>query len=171
MDPENSPCFPAPTCLQRSSWCISVSSLSSPRFLSKAMALRRFNAGGKKQKELTEEQKQEIKEAFDLFDTDGSGEIDSKELKVAMRALGFEPKKEEIQKMISDVDDDGSGTIGYEEMTHKILNRDPKDEILKAFRLFDDDETGKISFKNLKRVAKELGERMTDEDMWATRKL
>lgn len=59
-----------------------------------------------------DEQKQEIKEAFDLFDTDGSGEIDSKELKVAMRALGFEPKKEEIQKMISDVDDDGSGTIG-----------------------------------------------------------
>merc|ERR1712027_262672 len=93
-----------------------------------------------------------IKEAFDLFDTDGSGEIDSKELKVAMRALGFEPKKEEIQKMISDVDDDGSGTIGYE-------------EILKAFRLFDDDETGKISFKNLKRVAKELGERMTDEEL------
>jgi len=112
---------------------------------------------------------EEIKEAFDLFDTDGSGEIDAKELKVAMRALGFEPKKEEIQKMISDVDDDGSGTIGYEEflkmMTHKILNRDPKDEILKAFRLFDDDETGKISFKNLKRVAKELGERMTDEEL------
>eukprot|EP00409_Alexandrium_fundyense_P004310 CAMPEP_0185903192 /NCGR_PEP_ID=MMETSP0196C-20130402/2403_1 /TAXON_ID=2932 /ORGANISM="Alexandrium fundyense, Strain CCMP1719" /LENGTH=176 /DNA_ID=CAMNT_0028622185 /DNA_START=60 /DNA_END=588 /DNA_ORIENTATION=- len=50
------------------------------------MALRRFNAGGKKQKELTEEQKQEIKEAFDLFDTDGSGEIDSKELKVAIDA-------------------------------------------------------------------------------------
>ncbi|KAL9138920.1 centrin [Amphidinium carterae] len=121
------------------------------------MALRRFNAGGKKQ-------------AFDLFDTDGSGEIDAKELKV-MRALGFEPKKEEIQKMISDVDDDGmSGSIGYDEflkmMTHKILNRDPKDEILKAFRLFDDDETGKISFKNLKRVAKdELGERMTDEEL------
>jgi len=54
-------------------------------------------------------------------------------------------------------------------MTHKILNRDPKDEILKAFRLFDDDETGKSSFKNLKRVAKELGERMTDEELQASR--
>ena len=67
--------------------------------------------GGVRPLNLTDEQKQEIKEAFDLFDTDGSGSIDSKELKVAMRALGFEPKKEEIQKMISDVDDDGSGTI------------------------------------------------------------
>jgi centrin-1 len=46
---------------------------------------------------LTQEQKEEIKEAFDLFDTDGTGKIDARELKVVMRALGFEPKKEEIR--------------------------------------------------------------------------
>ena len=97
------------------------------------------------------------------------GTIDAKELKVAMRALGFEPKKEEIRKMITDVDKDGSGVIDFPEfldmMTAKMAERDPREEMLKAFRLFDDDETGKISFKNLKRVAKELGENMTDEEI------
>ena len=68
--------------------------------LTQAYSSSRGKAGGKSKKfELTEEQKQEIREAFDLFDTDGSGTIDAKELKVAMRALGFEPKKEEIKKV------------------------------------------------------------------------
>lgn len=132
-------------------------------------AKMRQNRAQKSKTGLTDEQKQEIREAFDLFDTDGSGTIDAKELKVAMRALGFEPKKEEIKKMIADIDKDGSGTIDFEEflsmMTSKMGERDSREEILKAFKLFDDDNTGKISFKNLKRVAKELGENISDEEL------
>lgn len=125
--------------------------------------------GKSKPPDLTEEQKQEIREAFDLFDTEGTGHIDAKELKVALRALGFEPKKEEIRKMLSDVDKEGTGLVSYQSffdlMTTKMGERDSKEEILRAFRLFDDDETGKISFKNLRRVANELGENMTDEEL------
>merc|ERR1711871_1403741 len=122
-----------------------------------------------KPKGLTDDQIQEIREAFDLFDTDGSGTIDAKELKVAMRALGLDAKKDEIRRMINDIDKDGSGTIDFNEflnmMTARMGDRDSREEIVKVFRLFDDDETGNISFRNLKRVAKELGENMTDEEL------
>merc|ERR1712166_1276537 len=74
----------------------------------------------KKRSELTEEQKQEIKEAFDFFDTDGSATIDAKELKVAMRALGLDAKKDEIRRMINDIDKDGSGTIDFNEFLNMM---------------------------------------------------
>jgi hypothetical protein len=49
-----------------------------------------------KRTDLSEEQKQEIKEAFDLFDTDKSGSIDYHELKVRHVATknlqSFEPQ-------------------------------------------------------------------------------
>ena len=118
---------------------------------------------------IPEWQMQELREAFDLFDTDGSGSIDTKELQVALRALGFDSKKEKVRKMIADIDLDGSGTIDFEEfvemMTGKMGDRDSPEEIRRVFKLFDDDETGKISFRNLKRVARELGENMTDEEL------
>ncbi|XP_014483621.1 PREDICTED: caltractin [Dinoponera quadriceps] len=119
--------------------------------------------------ELTEEQKSDVKEAFDLFDPDGTGKIATKELKVAIRALGIEPSKEELKKLIVDVDPDGLGKLSFEDfldiMTVKMSEKDSKEEVLRAFRLFDDDDTGKISFKNLKRVATELGETLTDEEI------
>ncbi|XP_018320254.1 caltractin-like isoform X2 [Agrilus planipennis] len=119
--------------------------------------------------ELNEQQKNDIKEAFDLFDIEGVGTIDSKELKVAIRALGFEPKKEEIKAMIAEVDKEGTGKLSFDDflylMSVKMAEKDSKEEIMKAFRLFDDDDTGKISFKNLKRVAAELGENLTDEEL------
>merc|ERR1712193_537953 len=125
--------------------------------------------GGKKQTALDESQKQEIKEAFDLFDTDGSGNIDVKELTIAMKALGCEPKPGEIEKMISEVDDDGGGEIGFDEFlkmgTDKILNKDPKDDMIKAFKLFDDDQTGAVTLKNLKRVARETNQTLTDDEL------
>merc|ERR1712178_567875 len=69
----------------------------------------------KKKGGLTEEQMEEIREAFGLFDADASGMIDVRELKAAMRALGFEVKNEELKKMVSDVDNDGNGTIEFAE--------------------------------------------------------
>merc|ERR1712070_699791 len=119
-----------------------------------------------------DDQKAEIKEAFDLFDTDGTGTIEAKELKVALRALGFEPKKEELKKLVSDLDrsssSHGQGMLDFNEfleiMTAKMSEKDSKEQTLKAFQLFKG-PSGKISFDDLKAVAKELGEMMSDEEL------
>ncbi|XP_061657502.1 centrin-3 isoform X3 [Syngnathoides biaculeatus] len=130
-----------------------------------------FADGGKrkKRKELSDEEKHEIREAFELFDTDKDNRVDYHELKVAMRALGLEVKKADVAQILKDYDTDGSGKIAFEDfnevVSELILERDPKEEILKAFRLFDDDESGTISLRNLKRVARELGENASDEEL------
>lgn len=119
--------------------------------------------------ELTEEQQQEVREAFELFDTDKDSRIDAHELKVAMRALGFDVRKEEVLRILQDLGKDEGETIEFSEfhdiMKVKISERDPHEEIERAFRLFDEDGTGVITVANLKRIARELGEHLTDDEI------
>ncbi|ETO34720.1 centrin [Reticulomyxa filosa] len=158
----------------------------------------------KKQKrpELTEDQKAEVKEAFDLnegnyifFDLSiinwGFCEIVicANGFKVAMKALGHDIKKAEILEIKQQYDKEDTGTIAYQDfleisyfnnvilccfayvlfiifdLTRTVFAFDSDTKIYKAFQLFDDDQTGKISLKNLRRVARELGENMSDEDL------
>ncbi|XP_065660738.1 centrin-3 isoform X2 [Hydra vulgaris] len=129
----------------------------------------KVGGGVKRRREISEEQKQEIKEAFQLFDTDKDGAIDYHELKISLRALGFDIKKNVVLKILRDYDHESSGKIQFndfkEVVTDWMLDRDPQDEIRKAFQLFDDDQTGKISLRNLRRVARELGENMSDDEL------
>merc|ERR1712072_148382 len=91
--------------------------------------------GKKKAGALSDEQVDEIREAFSLFDADASGMIDVRELKAAMRAFGFEVKNEELKKMVADVDNDGNGTIEFGEflemMTGKMGEKDSREDIEK----------------------------------------
>merc|ERR1712022_77658 len=111
----------------------------------------------------------EIKEAFDLFDGDDSGAIDKMELGVAIQALGFEPTVEEVDKMVKDIDADGNALIEFNEfvgmMEDKVSGKDQTEEMKKAFKLFDEAGTGKITHAELKKVAGEIGEAMDDNEL------
>ena len=50
-------------------------------------------------------------------------------------------------------------------MTARMSDKDTHGNINKVFRLFDKDNTGFISIKNLRRVAKELGESISEEEL------
>lgn len=123
----------------------------------------------RKKDALSSEQLEEIREAFDLFDTDRSGTIDVRELKASMRALGFEVKKEEMMRILADIDKQVTSQITHDEfvtiMSTRMGDRDSKEEILKVFKLFDEDNTGYITFRNLKRICQELGESLSEDEI------
>ena len=117
---------------------------------------------------LTEDEIEEIREAFSMFDTNGTGTIDPKELKAAMHSLGFEKKSPTVYEMICDLENEG-GEVDFElfldAISNKLGNRETKEGIERIFDLFDDDRTTSINFNNIKRVAKDLGETMTNDEL------
>merc|ERR1711959_605414 len=103
--------------------------------------------------------------------TDQSGEIDLKELKAAMSSLGYESKNETIFTMLAELDKDGNASLDFEEFLELMSGkegkdeRDTREEIDKVFRLFDVDNKNAVTSKDVHRVARELGERLTMEEI------
>ena len=79
----------------------------------------------------TKEQNRDLQTAFEIFDKDGTGNIDIKYLKVILRALGFEPQEDEIKRLLSTInrsDDEennkkgfSTNTIDFEEFLDKNM--------------------------------------------------
>jgi calmodulin len=115
---------------------------------------------------ISEEQRAEIKAAFDLFDTDGNGSISVSELGSLMKKMGKEATETELKDLIHDIDVDGDGEIQFEEFI-LLFSRSSKsnsadDDLKQAFAVFDADGNGKISKSELRRVMEMLGERLSE---------
>jgi hypothetical protein len=101
---------------------------------SELFALSPKRTARKTRPDLTEDQRAEVKEAFELFDSEKSGSIDYHELKVrtdghrrccalfsshtrvqvALRALGFPVKKDDVRRLVRDIDVEETGHITFE---------------------------------------------------------
>ncbi|KAL4488514.1 hypothetical protein ABPG72_013082 [Tetrahymena utriculariae] len=116
----------------------------------------------------------EIKQAFDIFDQSRDGTIDPLELRQAFEELGWKSNNKFIYKILEEIDNDYSGGIGFDEFlqiaTSKVTDKNSKKETDKVFRMFDSHESnrngkGYITIDDLKRIAEELGEDMTEEEL------
>ena len=115
---------------------------------------------------LTEDEIKDIKEAYDLFDSDNSGTIDPKEINAALASLGND-RSQTIFRLLAGVEELG-GAITFDDfLAHingRLGNRSSKAGIERIFDLFDDGR-GVIDVKNLTRVARELGESMSEDEL------
>lgn len=109
----------------------------------------------------------DIKEAFDLFDIAGTGTIEGKELRVALRALGFNPTREEIENLVGSTSQ--SGRIDFHEFLDIIISKvsepDTPDDIERAFSMLDLEGKGYITKESLQKVIALLGEDLSEEEI------
>ena len=136
---------------------------------SKAGDGSKFRAKDFEKPGLSVDEVEEIKEAFDLFDTDNSGAIAVNELTSAMKSLGFDVKNAVVFQMVEELDADGSGEIEFGEfldiMTARLNEKTSRDDINRVFNLFDKDRNGDLEVDDLTRVCKDVGEDVSAEDI------
>ena len=122
---------------------------------------------------LSNDEVDEIRQAFDLFDTNGTGKIDPKELKAAMQSLGFDTKNPTIYTLIADLDTPEAaknGGVNFDDfvgsINNKLGDKESKEGIHRIFELFiDDPNADTITLSSLKKIAQELGENMSAEEL------
>ena len=123
--------------------------------------------------EISTEESEDLRQAFDLFDIKENGKIDPSEIKETMKQLGFDLKNPTIYNIIKDLDTEESkknGGLSFSEfseiMQKRLGDRDTKEGVRRIFDLFVDDEKAEyIPLESLKKVAKELGDKMSEDDL------
>ena len=108
----------------------------------------------------------DLKEIFDLFDTNECGKLDPKELKSAFLTLGYDNKNPMLFRIIDELDNDSTekaGGISFERFRDNVTNKYGKNltskELRRVYDLFiDDKDADTISTNNIQRIAKALDE-------------
>lgn len=117
----------------------------------------------------TEEQLEEFKETFSLFDKEGDGTISVKEIPTVTRALGQHPTEEQMRELVSALEAEGHATIEFPEylniLAKTIKDTDPETELTEAFKVFDKEGTGSISGADLRLIMTTYGETLNAEEV------
>ncbi|KAJ2715261.1 hypothetical protein H4R19_001301 [Coemansia spiralis] len=109
-----------------------------------------------------DEKWQEYRDAFNLFDEDGSGTITKAELSKLLQSLDHNPTDQELQDMINEVDTDGNGEIDFDEFVGMMERQRTRTsiteaEIAKAFTTADTDKDGAITAPQVSAAVQYLG--------------
>ena len=108
---------------------------------------------------LSDEQIEEFKEAFSVFDPENKGYIPAKELGNLLRNLGIyitnEEKNEYIEKYMHGIEKIITFIDFLKIVFQRISDSKLEDELLEAFSLFDPDKKKEIDIENFEKDFKE----------------
>ncbi|KAF9896862.1 hypothetical protein BX616_006622 [Lobosporangium transversale] len=112
-----------------------------------------------------------LKDAFNLFDRKGTGNVPTSSLGDLLRSVGQNPTQAEIQELIAQADPSGSTIMNFESFTKVALRPDgfkpagTAAELIDGFKAFDPNNTGTISATELRHVLTSMGEVLSPEEI------
>eukprot|EP00927_Polykrikos_kofoidii_P039102 TRINITY_DN33531_c0_g1_i1.p1 TRINITY_DN33531_c0_g1~~TRINITY_DN33531_c0_g1_i1.p1 ORF type:complete len:638 (+),score=127.10 TRINITY_DN33531_c0_g1_i1:254-2167(+) len=101
-----------------------------------------------------DEETKKLRETFSALDRDGNGHITVKELRDAIEAAGVEVP-DDLAQLASQADTDGGGSIEYTEFLAAAIDKKNMirhEVVWDAFRIFDQDGSGKITQKEMLKI-------------------
>ncbi|XP_037689508.1 calmodulin-like protein 4 isoform X1 [Choloepus didactylus] len=118
---------------------------------------------------LSQDQINEYKECFSLYDKQQRGKIKATDLMVVMRCLGASPTPGEVQRHLQTHGIDRNGELDFSTfltiMHTQIKQEDPKKEILLAMLMADKEKKGYIMASELRSKLTKLGEKLTHKEV------
>uniref|UniRef100_A0A0A9XIT7 Centrin-2 n=1 Tax=Lygus hesperus TaxID=30085 RepID=A0A0A9XIT7_LYGHE len=114
-------------------------------------------------------QLKELKDAFDFLEDHKTGMVDVNDVATVVRACGFEPKHGEVSDILDKINPHYPGSLSLEEFNqvfeYKLDQKDPTQEIERAFKLMDLSKTGKVTKEDLRLISKLVDYEVNDEEL------
>lgn len=118
---------------------------------------------------LPQDQVNELREAFSLFDRNGDGLVTIDELKQALQAMGVAEDSEtkaRLSKLEGTKKKDGVSMDEFQEfMTPLLLDTTTESDLLESFRVFDSKNNGHINIKDLNMILDEGNDKLSKADV------
>ena len=122
------------------------------------------------QNDLQEERRRLMKEVLDLYDSNNEGFVKTRDIAKILRAMGRTLEKDDEQNFLEAADPENTGKISKDNFLATVeamfsLSKENLNELYEAFRVFDINNTGKISIKNFKKVLVDIGKEFNENDV------
>ena len=118
---------------------------------------------------LQDDRRKLMKEILDLFDPNNQGFINSADTTKILQAMGRKLEEDDEQNFLQAADPENTGKISKDNFLTTVealfsLSKDETSELIEAFKIFDINNTGKISVKNLKQILVKIGQDLKEEE-------
>merc|ERR1712096_213774 len=132
--------------------------------ISKTFSSSRFKMAG-----ISEDELEEIKERFDMFDKKGDGKVEDYQVIDVIRSCGLNPLTADVQKMIVDSDLKGKRVdletfCGIHEQIKTAPGQAGYEDMMEAFKTYDKDNAGTMSGGTLRQLLVNVGDVLKEDD-------